>query len=70
MVDYSTQEKDGKLGKHAESIDTDHFRKFVRSTSKRDFDLMLEIKDKEKSAMEAKRIVQDERDIQKQNTKS
>jgi len=53
MVDYSTQEKDAKKGKHAESIDINDFKNFLEETKGLDFDIMLEIKDKEKSAARA-----------------
>jgi UV DNA damage endonuclease len=50
MLDYSSQQPDGKIGNHAESIDINDFRNFLIKTSIFDFDIMLEIKDKEKSA--------------------
>jgi len=36
-----------------ESIDTSHFQRFLTATQHFDFDLMLEIKDKETSALKA-----------------
>ena len=59
MVDYSSQRKGGTPGQHAESIDLPHFKQFIRSTREYDFDMMLEIKDKEKSALKAVRTLQD-----------
>ena len=53
MLDYSSHSKDGSKRQHAESIDVKHFRKFLEDTKPFDFDIMLEIKDKEKSALEA-----------------
>lgn len=53
MTDYSSQQKDARLGKHAESIDVRHFKKYIELTHEFDFDVMLEIKDKEKSALKA-----------------
>ena len=53
MVDYSIQQADNKRGKHAESIDLKHFKKFLEDTKPFDFDIMLEIKDKDKSALKA-----------------
>jgi UV DNA damage endonuclease len=58
MVDYSSSNntvdrKDGKSrkGKHAETINAILFKKFLEETEGLDFDIMLEIKDKEKSAL-------------------
>jgi UV DNA damage endonuclease len=56
MVDYSSQEDGQRIGTHARSIDIETFRKFVIRTRSFDFDVMLEIKDKEKSAIEAVKI--------------
>ena len=53
MVDYSSQKGGKRRGKHAESIDLQHFKKFLEQTKPVDFDIMLEIKDKEKSALRA-----------------
>ncbi len=62
MVDYSSQQENSLRGKHAESINLEHFRSFLEETKPFDFDLMLEIKDKEKSALEAVKVVsQDDR---------
>jgi UV DNA damage endonuclease len=56
IVDYSSQTKDKRFGTHAESIDTGDFRAFLKATGGVDFDIMCEIKDKEKSALKALRI--------------
>ncbi|MBS3789923.1 MAG: UV DNA damage repair endonuclease UvsE [Candidatus Thermoplasmatota archaeon] len=62
MVDYSSQEANKKEGKHAETIDKNDFRDFIELSRPHDFDLMLEIKDKEKSALKAVDILsKDER---------
>ncbi len=62
MVDYSSQDlgnriddnnKNRKKGKHAQTIDITSFEKFLKEIEGLDFDLMLEIKDKEKSALKA-----------------
>jgi UV DNA damage endonuclease len=53
MVDYSTQKEGARMGSHAEQIDIDDFKQFIAETDGLDFDIMLEIKDKEKSALKA-----------------
>ncbi|MBS3749785.1 MAG: UV DNA damage repair endonuclease UvsE [Candidatus Thermoplasmatota archaeon] len=53
MVDYSSQEQNEKIGKHATHINQKDFICFLQSINSIDFDIMLEIKDKEKSALEA-----------------
>jgi UV DNA damage endonuclease len=59
MMDYSSHKKGARKGSHTEHIDTRHFRKFLKETEGLDFDLMLEIKDKEKSAEAAIRILKE-----------
>jgi len=59
MVDYSSQEIGEREGKHIESIDESLFREFLIETKDMDFDIMLEIKDKEKSALKAVRIIRE-----------
>jgi UV DNA damage endonuclease len=51
MVDYSSQKKGERRGSHSESIDLDDFAAFIEAAGSLDFDIMLEIKDKEKSAL-------------------
>jgi UV DNA damage endonuclease len=53
MVDYSSPRPDSRPGSHAETIDGDDFGKFISISRPLDFDVMLEIKDKEKSALKA-----------------
>lgn len=53
MVDYSTQDPDGRPGKHAMTIDVDDFLRFTGDIRPLDVDIMLEIKDKETSALKA-----------------
>ena len=57
MLDYSSQQKDARIGKHTEHIDSDHFKKFIDIMHNQEFDLMFEIKDKEKSVLEAQRLI-------------
>jgi UV DNA damage endonuclease len=60
MVDYSSQEPGKRVGAHALHIVTEEFRQFLRESSPADFDIMLEIKDKEKSARAALGIARDD----------
>jgi len=53
MVDYSSRNVTGTSRKHADSIDLEDFNRFLVETEPFDFDVMLEIKDKEKSAIKA-----------------
>lgn len=53
MVDYSSQEPGKRKGTHAERLDGDHFKAFLAASSSCDFDLMLEIKEKERAALSA-----------------
>lgn len=51
MIDYSTQQTNKRVGAHSEHIDEEHFELFARETRDLQFDIMLEIKDKEQSAI-------------------
>jgi len=53
MVDYSSQEPNGSPRQHSETININDFCLFLKQTKPFDFDVMLEIKDKEKSAIKA-----------------
>jgi UV DNA damage endonuclease len=53
MVDYSSQEPNGSRRQHAETINIQDFDLFLKQSKSFDFDIMLEIKDKEKSAIKA-----------------
>ena len=60
MIDYSSQEPGKRVGAHAMHIVEEDFRKFLKETRPADFDVMLEIKDKEKSALAALAIARDD----------
>lgn len=51
MVDYSSQHPDKRTGSHAEHIDPADFSVFLERSRPFDLDIMLEIKDKERSAL-------------------
>jgi len=55
MVDYSQAAPGKTRGSHAASVDVREFQRFLAETRPLDFDVMLEIKDKEKSALRAVR---------------
>ncbi|MBI4697865.1 MAG: UV DNA damage repair endonuclease UvsE [Nitrospirae bacterium] len=58
IVDYSSQDSEKRKGAHAFSMDGRKFKKFISGTAGKDFDIMFEIKDKEKSALRARRILE------------
>lgn len=58
MVDYSSQKPHMKKGSHAEHLNNPDFSRFLHQSKPYDFDLMLEIKDKEHSAIKALKILQ------------
>lgn len=53
IVDYSFQEEGERRGKHAGTLDPERFELFLAQTQPFDFDIMLELKDKERSALRA-----------------
>lgn len=53
IVDYSSPLPNGRFGSHAHALDAGHFRRFLEESRPYDFDLMLEVKDKERSALQA-----------------
>ncbi len=53
MIDYSTQKAEARRGTHTQHIDIGHFRDLLQKTRDINFDIMLEIKDKEESALKA-----------------
>ncbi|MDX2150456.1 MAG: UV DNA damage repair endonuclease UvsE [Bryobacteraceae bacterium] len=53
MVDYSSQEPGKRVGTHVSTIDVEDFSRFLAATRNLDFDVMLEIKDTDLSAIKA-----------------
>jgi UV DNA damage endonuclease len=60
MVDYSSQEAGKRRGTHATALDPFLFAEFLRGSRPHDMDIMLEIKDKERSALAALGIAGDD----------
>ena len=60
MIDYSSQKPGLKIGRHAEFIDEVDFNNFIEETKPFNYDIMLEIKDKEKSALKAIKIIKND----------
>jgi UV DNA damage endonuclease len=67
MVDYSSQNPNQKAGGHALTLNLKDFKDFIFSSRPYDFDLMLEIKDKEKSAKTAVEILNNDKRFVKIN---
>jgi len=61
IADYSSQKPDARPGTHVHSIDMEDFRGFLRETNAYNFDIMLEIKNKERSALKALEVMREER---------
>ncbi len=57
IMDYSSQQLGERKGKHADTIDISLFKRFVLTVKDSDADIMLEIKDKERSALKAFEII-------------
>lgn len=64
MVDYSQQKAKGKKGQHSDTLDVRRFKTFLLSTKPYDLDIMLEIKDKNKSALKAINIARKDKRFQ------
>ena len=53
------QQRGHRVGAHARTIDVSHFTRVLGQTQWLDFDIMLEIKDKEKSALKALKVLKE-----------
>ena len=58
IVHYSSEHPSKGKPRHADHININHFKAFIRKTSEFNFDIMLEIKDKEQSALKAIKILE------------
>jgi UV DNA damage endonuclease len=59
MMDYSSQQPGERRGKHVTSIQEELFREFMEQLEGIEADIMLEIKDKEASALQAVAILRE-----------
>lgn len=57
IVDYSDQDMNSSRLKHALTINISAFKKFIQRHNNYDFDIMLEIKDKQQSAFSALKVL-------------
>lgn len=57
IIDFSSQQPNKRKGAHANHLNTQQFKKFLAATKDLNFDILFEIKDKEKSALKAKEII-------------
>lgn len=65
IIDYSHQKRGRLPGTHTDRIHARRFKNFLNATRPFDFDIMLEIKDKEKSALTAVTIASDDHRFKK-----
>lgn len=59
IVDYSSQGENKKRCSHSYDLDENDFKNFLLETKGYDFDIMLEIKNKEKSVLKAQKILKE-----------
>ncbi len=57
ILHYSSQEKGSRKGSHAQTLDPGHFRHVVKQLQGLNYDMMLEIKDKQISAVKARTLL-------------
>ena len=60
IVHYSSEHPSKGKPRHTEHIDLIHFKNFIKQTKNFNFDMMLEIKDKERSALKAIEILKED----------
>jgi UV DNA damage endonuclease len=56
-VHFSTQDPGKRPGAHSQTLDADAFADFTRSVGDLDIDCVLEVKDKERSALIARKLL-------------
>ncbi len=63
VADYSSQAAGRRPGAHTDRVDAAHFRGYLNATRAYDFDIMCEIKDKERSALAALELARERRGL-------
>jgi UV DNA damage endonuclease len=61
IVHYSSEHPEKEKPSHSEHIQLKDFKKFIEQTRDHNFDVMLEIKDKENSALKALEVLNDDK---------
>ena len=64
-IHYSQQDPSKKTGSHSKTIDGRVFLNFINNLKREDIDIMLEVKDKNLSAIKCKNIISKDKDIKK-----
>lgn len=62
-IHYSQQNPKKKSGSHSETIELEQFSRFFRTLKRRDIDIMLEVKDKNLSAVKCCNLITDKPEI-------
>jgi len=65
IIHYSSEHPTKGKCRHAEKIDLAHFKDFIHKTLPFDFDIMLEIKNKELSALQAIKVLEKDKRLKK-----
>ncbi|MHA2390670.1 MAG: UV DNA damage repair endonuclease UvsE [Promethearchaeota archaeon] len=67
IIHYSSEHPTKGKCKHAEEIDIKHFMNFIKRTQNYNFDIVLEIKNKEQSALKALEIIMNDKRFNRNN---
>ena len=62
-IHYSQQRRDARLGAHTETIYIEPFKNFIEETAPLDIDIMLEVKDKNLSAVKANLLINEKKEM-------
>ncbi len=64
-IHYSQQDIEKRKGSHSKTIDSKEFCKFYRDLRRKDIDIMLEVKDKNISAIKCQNLITENQEIKK-----